>query len=89
MITHCSLHLIFSPDGWDKAKTLIGADDQILFVQDSVYLLEKEILCHSEAIYARSKDITARNIKPLPIIEVIDDEQWVQLTQTCKNIISW
>ena len=88
-----SLHMIFSPDGWSRAKSLIEAQDRVLFMQDSVYLLQGEIDSPTPLLYARSLDVLARNItlpsSPLLDIEAIDDELWVKLTTQAQNILSW
>lgn len=83
-----TLHLIFSIDAWLKAKPLIELGDQILFLQDSVYQLQNPLNI-SNNLYARELDITARNIKPIDNITIIDDATWVELTNSAHNVISW
>lgn len=90
MMINTSLHLIFSQDAWLKASSLIEADDQVLFLQDAVYLLsQRDLELNSKHVYARHLDITARNIIPMATITVIDDNKWVELTTTAHNILSW
>ena len=83
-----TLHLIFSINGWQQAKTLIGTGDKILLLQDACYLAQQN-LPQTHDLFARSLDIKARNIKADPHIEVIDDEQWVTLTEHAHNTMSW
>lgn len=83
-----TLHLIFSMDAWLKAKPLIELGDQILFLQDSVYQLQNALNI-SNKLFARELDIIARNIKPSSNITIIDDNQWVELTNSAHNVISW
>ncbi len=88
-----SLHMIFSPDGWHRAKVMIEPQDRVLFLQDSVYLLQSDLQSPTALLYARSLDVLARNItlpsSPEFDIEAIDDELWVKLTEQAQNIISW
>ena len=87
-----SLHIIFSINSWTSAQPLIEENDRVLLVQDATFLAQKDLssLTHStHNLYARSLDVRARNIKPDPHIEVIDDEQWVELTEHAKNLLSW
>ena len=84
-----SLHLIFSPDGWQKAQPLVTSTDRVFFMQDAVYLLQANITSPSELLYARATDVLARNIHPSDAIEVLDDEQWVKLTEQANNVLSW
>jgi len=88
-MTHTTLHLIFSPDAWVKAKPLLDENDQVLFLQDAVYLLQTDLGIEKTSLYARQIDVSARNIKPESNITVIDDATWVELTATAHNIISW
>lgn len=88
-MTHTTLHLIFSPGAWLKAKPLLDANDQVLFLQDAVYLLQTDLEIEKISLYARQIDVSARNIKPESHITVIDDATWVELTATTHNIISW
>ena len=87
-----SLHLIFSIDGWHKACQLITENDRVLLLQDAVFLSQQDLperspLYHN--LFARCVDTRARNIKANPHIEVIDDEQWLELTEHAQNVISW
>lgn len=84
-----SLHMIFSPDGWLKAKSLVTSNDRVFFMQDAVYLLQSNLDSPSELLYARATDIHARHITPTNSIEAIDDELWVKLTEQAKNVLSW
>lgn len=84
-----SLHMIFSPDGWEKAKPVIDATDRILFLQDACYLLQAELKSPSELVYARALDANARAIKAPDAIELLDDELWVKLTEQANNVLSW
>lgn len=90
-----SLHMIFSPNGWLQAQSMVAPDDRVLFLQDSVYLLQSELNSPSPLLYARALDINARRINLSAQadkgvdIEAIEDELWVQLTEHAKNIISW
>lgn len=84
-----SLHLIFSIEAWPKANEMISATDRVLFLQDACYLLQQPIDTVCELVYGRSLDCTARNIHPYVGIEIIDDEQWLELSEHAKNIISW
>ncbi|QTH64585.1 hypothetical protein J1N51_03705 [Psychrosphaera ytuae] len=84
-----SLHLIFSPDGWLKAQPLVTSTDRVFFMQDAVYLLQANITSPSELLYARATDVLARNIHPSEAIEILDDEQWVKLTEQANNVLSW
>ena len=88
-----SLHMIFSPQGWEQARTLVEPQDRVIFLQDSVYILQGELNSPTPLLYARSLDVLARNIS-LPStseldIEAIDDELWVKLTAHAQNIMSW
>lgn len=84
-----SLHMIFSPDGWEQAKALIEDTDRIVFLQDACYLLESELASPSELLYARAIDVKARAIKAPDAIELLDDELWVKLTEQSTNVLSW
>ncbi len=90
-----SLHLIFSPNGWQQAQPMIEPNDRVLFLQDAVYLLQSDLNSPSPLLYARALDINARRINLSAQadkgfdIEAIEDELWVQLTEHAKNIISW
>jgi sulfur relay protein TusB/DsrH len=88
-MTHTTLHLIFSLDGWHKAKPLIDRDDKVLFLQDAVYLLQADLTIENTNLYARQIDTSARNIKPHSNITQIDNTRWVELTVSAHNIISW
>ena len=84
-----SLHLIFSVQGWHTARGLIAADDRVVFLQDATYLLNQPLLCQTELVYGRSLDCIARNLTPSVGVEIIDDEQWLELAEHAKNILSW
>ncbi|GAB3003296.1 DsrH/TusB family sulfur metabolism protein [Psychrosphaera aestuarii] len=90
-----SLHLIFSPNGWQQAQPMIEPNDRVLFLQDAVYLLQSDLNSPSPLLYARALDINARHINLSAQadkgvdIEAIEDELWIQLTEHAKNIISW
>ena len=88
-MTHTTLHLIFSPDAWLKAKSLLDENDQVVFLQDAVYLLKTDLAIGKISLYARQIDVNTRNIKPSANITIIDDTRWVELTTTAHNIISW
>ena len=84
-----SLHQIFSLEGWQQAGPLISAEDRVILLQDATYLLHQPLLCSSEQVYGRSLDCLARNIEPSVGVELIDDEQWLELAEHAKNILSW
>lgn len=87
-----TLHIVFSVDGWTTAQPMIEENDRVLLVQDAAYLAQKDLssLNHStHNLYVRCLDARARNIKSDPHIEVIDDEQWLELTEHATNVISW
>ena len=88
-MTHTTLHLIFSQEAWLKARELLDENDQVLFLQDGVYLLQTDLTIEKTSLYARQIDVSARNIKPHSNITIIDDTRWVELTSTAHNIISW
>jgi len=88
-MTKNTLHLIFSLDGWHKAKPLLDSDDKVLFLQDAVYQLQANLAIETTSLYAREIDVTARNIKPIDNITIIDDATWVELTNSAHNVISW
>lgn len=81
--------MIFSPDGWQQAKALVSADDRVFFVQDACYLLNMDLASPSALLYARAADVNARNLAPADHIELLDDTQWVQLTEHATNVLSW
>lgn len=83
-----TLHIIFSINGWRQASPLVSSEDKILLIQDGAYLAQQN-LPQTHSLFARCLDIKARNIKPDPHIEVIDDEQWVELTEHAHNTMSW
>ena len=83
-----TLHIIFSMSGWQSAQPFIESDDKVIFIQDAVYFAQ-QLQQAPHSLYARSVDIKARNIQPDPHIEVIDDEQWVNLTDNARNTASW
>lgn len=83
-----TLHIIFSIQGWELAQNVIEPTDRVLLVQDACYLSQQD-LAKPHALFARSKDIKARNIKAHPHIEIIDDETWVTLTEHAHNTMSW
>ena len=58
-----SLHLIFSPNGWQQAQPMIEPNDRVLFLQDAVYLLQSDLQSPSELLYARALDVSARKVK--------------------------
>lgn len=84
-----TLHLIFSVDGWNLASSLIESHDRVLFLQDAVYLINSLNNPASSYLYARALDVDARNLTLNPHIEDIDDEQWLSLTESAHNVISW
>mgnify|MGYP000173611107 CR=1 FL=1 len=84
-----SLHQVFSIDGWNKAKNMVSDHDRVLFLQDACYLLQQPVLSKSDHLYGRHIDSKARNISPYVGIELIDDEQWLELAEHAKNILSW
>ncbi|MDU0114527.1 DsrH/TusB family sulfur metabolism protein [Psychrosphaera aquimarina] len=85
-----TLHLIFSPDAWTKAKPLVDVNDQVLLLQDAVYLVAKNDLGHNcKQVFVRQLDMSARNIHPAADYIVIDDTKWVELTTAAHNLISW
>ncbi len=83
-----TLHIIFSINGWQQAKPLVSAHDKILLLQDGCYLAQQN-LPQAHSLFARCLDVKARKIKADPHIEVIDDEQWVELTEHAHNTMSW
>jgi len=84
-----SLHQVFSVDGWNSAKPLISENDRVVFLQDATYLLQQPVLSQSEKLYGRTLDCAARNIIPCVGVELIDDDQWLELAEHAKNILSW
>jgi sulfur relay protein TusB/DsrH len=85
-----TIHLIFSPDAWTKAKPLVEVNDQVLLLQDAVYLVAKNDLgLNCKQIFVRQLDMSARNIHPTADYIVIDDTKWVELTTAAHNILSW
>lgn len=83
-----TLHIVFSIEGWNQCKVLVESQDRVLLIQDGVYLAHQD-LSQWHNVYARSLDTRARNIQTHPHIEIIDDEQWLELTEHAKNIMSW
>lgn len=88
-MTNTTLHLIFSPEAWLKAKPILDSKDQVIFLQDAVFLLQADLAIENTSLFARQLDVSARGLKPLPNIELIDDARWVELTTFAHNIISW
>ncbi|NVK24130.1 MAG: hypothetical protein HWE10_04315 [Gammaproteobacteria bacterium] len=90
-----SLHIIFSPEAWPKAKHMVAKNDRVLLLQDAVVLTQEPLQStfiepnEIHHLYARGLDVLARNIKSDPHIEVIDDEQWLELTEHANNVVSW
>ncbi|CAH0534539.1 Protein TusB [Vibrio stylophorae] len=80
-----------------QCSALLTRDDVLLLTQDGVYAaiadqalhLDLLDLCHH--CYAREADVLARGLrdKIAPQIAVIDDEQWVQLTEIHTPVITW
>jgi len=83
-----TLHLISSINGWQQARAIVSKNDKILLLQDAAYLAQQD-LPQTHSLFARCLDVRARNIKADPHIEVIDDEQWVELTEHAHNTMSW
>ena len=84
-----SLHQVFSIEGWNKAKSMVSDIDRVVFLQDATYLLQQPVFSETENLYGRTLDCNARQITPYVGIELIDDEQWLELAEHARNILSW
>lgn len=83
-----TLHLIFSLEAWHQASPFITDNDKVILLQDACYL-SQSISLQEFNVFAREKDMQARNLEPRPHIKTINDESWVLLTEQSQNTMSW
>jgi tRNA 2-thiouridine synthesizing protein B len=92
------LHQVFASPFSSPALSLcierLADDDGILLLQDVVYAVQhpmmEQLKLLSQPVYILSIDALARGLQsPSQAIQYITDAQWLALTLTFENIVSW
>jgi tRNA 2-thiouridine synthesizing protein B len=94
MILHTFSKSPFSSNSILNGLARSGNTDSILFMQDAVYAsqdaqLTKELSGYS-TIYLLQDDIQARGLSVTDsLYKLIDYDDFVDLTLSCKHVVSW
>ncbi len=91
-----SLHTINTAPSDEKSLSLclksLSDKDELLLIEDAVYLAlpaHRHKLPKAITLHALDVDLDARGVVADPSISVINDAEFVNLTQRCDRVISW
>ena len=66
---------------------LLKSTDAVLFKRDAVYLLMQCPSFVTTQLYVLKQDADSRSITIPPLVQAIDDKQWVELTLRHQQVI--
>lgn len=94
MILHTFSTSPFTHSSLNDAIDRFNQEDKILLIQDAVYACQCTettlALQNFECIYLLQDDINARGITPQnPLYKTIDYNDFVALTLSCQQVITW
>ncbi|WP_193331671.1 DsrH/TusB family sulfur metabolism protein [Pseudoalteromonas ulvae] len=73
-----------------RLKSLVSADDTVLLIADACYDFARYQQINGQHLFLLAPDATARlSTDDLAQLNTITHSQWVELTLTHQQIISW
>ncbi len=84
-----SMHLIFSPAGFDAAAARAEPTDQFILLGDGVYTRKPLSADSAATLFVLEEDLRVRGLDPLPAWQPIDYDRFVELCAACAPAISW
>ena len=66
---------------------LAGTQDAVLLRQDAVYLLKQQRNWPSDKLYVLEHDLLQRGVSLSAGFQLLNDQQWVDLTLTAHQVI--
>ena len=80
------LHIVCSKSAVTSCKSVLSADDFVLFIGDGVYGAER---LNCADTYVLSEDVHARGLHVDSAVQIIDYDGFVELVANTSSSVTW